>query len=94
VKTTKRRYGFFALVDPLVVSAIIASLVHIPTGRVAYHFIAGCVMQLMPALPVALADQIAEWKGPGARAGCCAGAGIFRDCVELYRRGISRGRLP
>jgi hypothetical protein len=71
-----RRYLFFAAVFPLGAIMPIA-LGYAPTRWLAYTIVAGYVTQLVPAILIALTDEIAEFKDRWVRAGWCALAGFM-----------------
>jgi hypothetical protein len=71
-----RRYAFFVLIFPLVISIAMLAF-HWPTGRLGYHFLAGYVTLFIPAVLVALTDEVAESKTLWARALRAAVTGLF-----------------
>jgi hypothetical protein len=70
-----RRFLIFALLFPLGLYASYFALMQ-PTRRLGYMLIAMYVVELVPALLIAIVDEVAERKAWFVRAGCCALAGF------------------
>ena len=87
-----RQLIFFALVFPPGVMDLL--LIQMRPTRVAFYFIAGYVIEIIPALLIALTDEIAERKSPLARAGWCALPGFILTPIPLWRLDATKGAAP
>ena len=87
-----RRLIFFALVFPPGVMDLL--LIQARPTRVAFYFIAGYVIEIVPALLIALTDEIAERESPLLRAGWCALAGFVLTPIPLWLLDAYKGAAP
>ena len=77
-----KRLFFFALVFPPGVMDLL--LIHARPSRLAIYFIAGYVIEIIPALLIALTYEISERKSPLVRAGWCALAGFVLTPIPVW----------
>jgi hypothetical protein len=88
-----KRFLMFALLFPLGLYVSFFALMQ-PTRRLGYILIAMYLLGLVPALLIAIVDEVAERKAWFVRAGCCALAGfiltpILPWLLETYSKGGS-----
>ena len=82
---------FFALIFPPGVMDLMVFQSH-PT-RLGYYFIAGYVIQIIPAL-VGLTDEITDRQSPLIRAGWCALSGFILTPIPVWLLGAYKGVSP
>jgi hypothetical protein len=87
-----RRLIFFALAFPPGVMYLL--LIQTRPTRVAFYFIAGYIIEIVPALLIALTDEVAERKSPLVRAGWCALAGFVLTPIPVWLLDAYRGAAP
>jgi hypothetical protein len=63
-------------------------------SRLGYYFIAGYVIQIIPALLVGLSDEIVERQNPLTRAGWCALSGFILTPIPVWLLDSYKGAPP
>jgi hypothetical protein len=88
-----KRFLVFALLFPLGLYTALFALV-LPTRRLGCIFIAMYVLGIVPALLIAIVDEVAERKTWFVRAGCCALAGFVLTPIPTWLLATYTGRPP